>query len=54
MDPTTLEKIQAFITGAGFSVFVAVWYMLKHDRALTELTKAVTELRAWLQQQRDS
>lgn len=43
-----LEKIGAFVTGAGFSVFVAVWYMVKHDRKLEELSLAIRELSAVL------
>jgi hypothetical protein len=44
MYPTWAE-IQAFVTGAGFSVFVAVFFMLKHDRNLAEVLKGITELR---------
>jgi hypothetical protein len=33
--------ILAFIAGAGFSAFVVVWFMVKHDRRLDELTKAL-------------
>ena len=44
-----LDKLLAFITGAGFSVFVSCWFMLKHDRSLQELTSAIIELRAVLQ-----
>lgn len=46
--PFDLEKILAFISGAGFSVFVAVWFMVKHDRRLDELTAAIKELAAVL------
>lgn len=43
-----LEKIGAFITGAGFSVFVALWFMVKHDSRLRELSEAIVELRLTL------
>jgi hypothetical protein len=29
--PLSSEQVQAFVTGAGFSVFVAVWFMVQHD-----------------------
>lgn len=45
MTDWTFDKIQAFITGAGFSVFVALWYMIRHDKSLEALTKAINELR---------
>lgn len=41
----TWQSIQGFVTGAGFSVFVAVWFMVRHDKRLTELTEALIELR---------
>lgn len=44
-----LEKLLAFITGAGFSVFVSCWFMVKHDKSLSELTAAINELRLFLQ-----
>lgn len=44
-----LDKLLAFVTGAGFSVFVSCWFMLKHDKSLTELTAAINELRLFLQ-----
>lgn len=42
------EQISGFITGAGFSVFVAVWFMLAHDRKVEALTEAIKELRITL------
>ena len=44
----TWEQISAFITGAGFSVFVAVWFMVLHDKRLENLTEALRELRVTL------
>lgn len=44
-----LDKLLAFVSGAGFSVFVACWFMLKHDKSLSELTTAINELRVFLQ-----
>jgi len=44
MDAKHSEQIQAFITGAGFSVFVALWFMLKHDKTLNQLTRAIEKL----------
>lgn len=41
-------EIQAFVTGAGFSVFVAVWFMVRHDKRLSELSEAIRELRETL------
>jgi hypothetical protein len=43
-----LDKVAAFITGAGFSVFVAVWFMVKVDRKLEELATAIRELSSML------
>lgn len=42
------EKIGAFISGAGFAVFVAVWFLLKTDRRLEALTAAIIELKVCL------
>lgn len=44
MEATPWKEIQAFITGAGFSVFVAVWFLLKTDKTLERLTRAVEKL----------
>jgi hypothetical protein len=44
-----LDRVGTFITGAGFSVFVAVWFMVKHDKRLDELSQAIHALREFLQ-----
>lgn len=38
--------ILGFISGGGFAVFVAVWFMLRLDSRLEKFTEAVTKLEA--------
>lgn len=40
-----LPKIIGFLTGGGFAVFVSVWFMVRLDHRLKELSDAVTALR---------
>lgn len=40
----TVKEALAFITGAGFSMFVAVWYMLKTEQTLDELVITINQL----------
>ena len=49
MEGFDFDRVGTFITGAGFSVFVAVWFMVKHDRRLDELSQAIHALREFLQ-----
>jgi hypothetical protein len=41
---TKLPEILGFITGGGFAVFVAVWFLLRLDSRLKEFTEAVHRL----------
>lgn len=40
----TLKVISAVIGNVGFPVFVAVWLLVRTDKATRELTKAIRDL----------
>ncbi len=42
------DRAVSFGTGAGFSVLVSFWFMMKHDKRLEELTRALVDLRLFL------
>ena len=44
MNPPTWPEIQAFITGTGFAVFVAIWFLVKTEKTLEKLTAAINRL----------
>ena len=48
MSNADLDRVAAFISGAGFAVFVALWFLLKTDKRLEELTRAIEKLRVCL------
>jgi len=37
------DKLLFFISGAGFAVFVVVWFMLRLEAKMEQLSKAISE-----------